>query len=236
MIARIALLLRGLLAFALVVSIPGSLAQKVASQDCATGVHAIISRGQGPGGDLSVMGALSDMILDQIPGSTTLGFPFDHDADDKFTAVHSGALMLQQYVHDYVDSCPKAKIALIGYSLGAVLTMEAICGTSSLLLIPLPPLDPSYNTTVIASIAYGDETFVPLQPWNTGDCTVGLGEYPRLNPSTCKPFASSLQSYCDYGDALCCSPYPLDDNHAHHTYMKKYDQDVVDFIKHRLKA
>lgn len=25
--------------------------------------------------------------------------------------------------------------------------MEAVCGTSSLLLIPVPPLDPSYNTT-----------------------------------------------------------------------------------------
>lgn len=76
---------------------------------------------------------------------------------------------------------------------GAVLTMEAVCGTSSLLLIPVPPLDPSYNTTgefrinhsfqwsesnfflVIANVVYGDETFVPFQPWNTGNCTVGAG-------------------------------------------------------------
>ncbi|KAJ5243461.1 acetylxylan esterase precursor, partial [Penicillium citrinum] len=214
----------------------GAQSQDVASKDCATGVHAIISRGQGAGDDLSVMKALSDRILDQIPGSTTLGFPFDHDAEDKFTAVHSGALMLQQYVKKYVKSCPKSKIVLVGYSLGAVLTMEAVCGTSSLLLIPVPPLDPSYNTTVIANIVYGDETFVPFQPWNTGNCTVGAGIFPRLNPSTCDPFASSLHSYCDYGDNQCCSPLPMDDNHAHHTYMKKYDQDVVDFIKERLRS
>lgn len=109
--------LRALLAISLAGLVQGAQAQSVASKDCATGVHAIISRGQGPGDDLNVMGALSDMILNQIPGSTTLGFPFDHDADDKFTAVHSGALMLQQYVEQYVKSCPRSKLALVGYSL-----------------------------------------------------------------------------------------------------------------------
>lgn len=109
--------LQALLGIALTGFAPAAQAQTVASKDCATGVHATISRGQGAGNDLSVMGALSDKILDQIPGSTTLGFPFDHDADDKFTAVHNGALMLQGYVHDYVKSCPKSKIALVGYSL-----------------------------------------------------------------------------------------------------------------------
>ncbi|KAJ5974621.1 hypothetical protein N7481_011831 [Penicillium waksmanii] len=227
-------LFQALLGVALVGLVQETHAQTVPSKDCASGVHVIISRGQGPGNDLSVMKALSDKIIDQIPGSTTLGFPFDHDPEDKFTAVSSGALMLQGYVADYVKSCPKSKLALVGYSLGAVLTMEALCGTSSLLLIPVPPLDPSYNTSVIANIVYGDETFVPFQPWNTGNCSVGLGIFPRLNPSSCDPFANSLHSYCDYGDNQCCSPLPDDDNLAHHTYMKKYDQDVVDFIKRRL--
>lgn len=72
--------------------------------------------------------------------------------------------------------------------------MEAVCGTSSLLLVPTQPFDASLSKTstnappglfhgekgltthlVIAAIAYGDETYVPLQPWDVGDCTVGLG-------------------------------------------------------------
>ena len=57
---------------------------------------------------------------------------------------------------------------------------------------------------------------------------------PRLNSALCGPFASSIHSYCDYGDEQCCSPYPEDGNAAHHGYIWKYNQDVVDFIKHRL--
>lgn len=110
-------LCQALLGLAMIGLVQETHAQRVPSKDCATGVHAIISRGQGAGDDLSVMKALSDKILDQIPGSTTLGFPFDHDPEDKFTAVHSGALMLQGYVADYVKSCPKSKLALVGYSL-----------------------------------------------------------------------------------------------------------------------
>ncbi|KAJ5670753.1 uncharacterized protein N7477_006116 [Penicillium maclennaniae] len=250
-------------------------AQAVAKIQCASSVHAIIARGQGPGDDLNVMVKVQNLILDQIPGSTSVGLPYAHDAEDKFTAVHDGALLMQSYVTEYLNVCPESKIALIGYSLGAVTMMEAVCGTSSLLLIPTQPFDASLNKTstntlqdtstgnfglkthlVIAAIAYGDETFVPLQPWDVGDCTVGLRSrepnditeraiantlyqikiFPRLLPITCEPFASSLQSYCDYGDDQCCAVLPADDNAAHHGYVDKYSQDVVNFIEGRLNG
>ncbi|KAF5015593.1 hypothetical protein F66182_13020 [Fusarium sp. NRRL 66182] len=113
--------------------------------------------------------------------------------------------------------------------------MDAICGVSSLLVTYyVSALDPHYAQNVIAVVAYGDETYVPFQPWNVGNCTIGAGIYPRLDPAACEPFASSLQSYCDYGDEQCCSVFPLDDNAAHHTYFTKYNQDVVTFIQSRL--
>ncbi|CAG8369572.1 unnamed protein product [Penicillium salamii] len=52
-----------------------SQAQLVSEDECATRVHAIIARGQGGGDDLNVMSTLSDLILQEIPGSTTLGLP-----------------------------------------------------------------------------------------------------------------------------------------------------------------
>jgi hypothetical protein len=37
----------------------------------------------------------------------------------------------------------------------------------------------SYGVTnpspVVAVVAYGDETYVPFQSWNVGNCTVGAG-------------------------------------------------------------
>ncbi|KAJ5338019.1 hypothetical protein N7452_004747 [Penicillium brevicompactum] len=215
-----------------------SQAQLVSEDDCATGVHAIIARGQGGGDDLNVMKTLSDLILQQIPGSTTLGLPYDHenvltDAAKRDT-VHDAAVLMQEFVQEYAEACPDVKIVVVGYSMGAVAMMDAICGTSEVGFIFVPPLQPSYSKTIIAAIAYGDETYNPGMPWNVGNCTLGIGVTPRMNSALCSPFGASIHSYCDYGDNQCCSPYPADGNVAHHGYVKKYNQDVVDFIKQRL--
>lgn len=96
-------------------------AQSVSKDECATSVHAIIARGQGGGDDLNVMSTLSDLILKQIAGSTTLGLPYDHQnvlTDyDKLHTVHDGAVLMQQFVQEYSESCPQTKIVLVGYSM-----------------------------------------------------------------------------------------------------------------------
>ncbi|CAG8040300.1 unnamed protein product [Penicillium olsonii] len=99
----------------------GSQAQLVSENECATSVHAIIARGQGGGDDLNVMSTLSDLILQQIPGSTTLGLPYDHrnvlTDDAKRDTVHDAAVLMQEFVQEYAASCPEAKIVVVGYSM-----------------------------------------------------------------------------------------------------------------------
>ncbi|KAJ5997709.1 hypothetical protein N7499_005894 [Penicillium canescens] len=201
-------------------------------------VHAIIARGQGGGDDLNVMSTLSDLILQQIPGSTTVGLPYDHENvlsnEAKRLTVHDGAVLMQEFIEEYSESCPETKLVVVGYSMGAIVIMDAICGTSQVGFFFVAPLARSYNESIIAAIAYGDETYIPGMPWNVGNCTLGIGLTPRLNAALCDPFGNSLQSYCDYGDEQCCSPYPADGNAAHHTYVTKYNQNVVDFIEYRL--
>lgn len=101
--------------------LPQSFAQLVPANECALSVHAIIARGQGGGDDLNVMSTLSDLILQQIPGSTTLGLPYDHgnvlSDDEKRNTVYDGAVLMQEFVQEYAQSCPKAKIAVVGYSM-----------------------------------------------------------------------------------------------------------------------
>jgi hypothetical protein len=72
--------------------------------------------------------------------------------------------------------------------------MNAICGVSSLLVTYyVEALDSQYaensmlhfirnllynvltTSPVIAVVAYGDETYIPFQSWNVGNCTVGAG-------------------------------------------------------------
>lgn len=98
-----------------------SQAQLVSENECATSVHAIIARGQGGGDDLNVMSTLSDLILQQIPGATTLGLPYDHENvltdSAKRDTVHDAAVLMQEFVREYAEACPNAKIVVVGYSM-----------------------------------------------------------------------------------------------------------------------
>lgn len=92
-------------------------AQVVPPEDCATGVHAILARGQGPGDHLNVLVTIQNLILQLIPGSSSVALPYKHGDDDHRVAAANGALLMQQYIRDYVAICPKSKIFLMGYSL-----------------------------------------------------------------------------------------------------------------------
>lgn len=84
---------------------------------CATGVHAILIRGQGPGDHLNVMVSMQNLVLQLIPGSSSVALPYHHGGPDHRVAAADGALLMQQYIRDYVASCPQSKIFLMGYSL-----------------------------------------------------------------------------------------------------------------------
>ena len=99
-----------------------TLGQSVPPEQFATGVHAIIARGQAATGEagfdpLNVMVSLQNLILQQIPGSTSLGLPYQYGTQDRFVVVHDGARLLQNYVTSYVVSCPRSKIVVVDYSL-----------------------------------------------------------------------------------------------------------------------
>lgn len=91
--------------------------QTVPSERCATGVHAILARGQGPGDHLNVLVSIQNLILQLIPGSSSVALPYNHGDNDHRAAAAGGALMMQQYIREYVASCPRSKIFLMGYSL-----------------------------------------------------------------------------------------------------------------------
>ncbi|KAJ5915463.1 hypothetical protein N7466_011396 [Penicillium verhagenii] len=211
-----------------------SYSQTTQPELCATGVHAILIRGQGPGDHLNVMVTMQNLILQLIPGSSSVALPYHHGGDDHRVVAADGALLMQQYIRDYVASCPHSRIFIMGYSLGGIIMMDGLCGTSSLWLNPVSAIEPQYNKNVIAAAAYGEETFIPGMPWNAGTCADGTGVYPRLHPEYCDPYASSIRDYCDEGDSSCCMKYPAWDDGSHFTYIFKYNVDLLRFVERRL--
>lgn len=101
----------------LATSIVSSIAQTVNSTSCASSVHLLLLRGEGTGDDLNVLDTIQDLVLEQIPGATSLGLPYQHGDSDKQFAAYNGSLLLQQYIAEYASSCPDSKIAILGYSL-----------------------------------------------------------------------------------------------------------------------
>lgn len=103
----------------LVLSLGGILAhaQSTPPEQCATGVHAILIRGQGPGDHLNVMVTIQNLILQVIPGSTSVALPYKHGLDDHRRAAADGAYLMQEYIREYIADCPNSKIFLHGYSL-----------------------------------------------------------------------------------------------------------------------
>jgi hypothetical protein len=91
--------------------------QPTPPEQCATGVHAILIRGQGPGDHLNVMVTIQNLVLQLIPGSTSIALPYKHGADDHRVAAGNGAYLMQQYIREYIADCPNSKIFLHGYSL-----------------------------------------------------------------------------------------------------------------------
>ena len=89
---------------------------------------------------------MSNLMLENINGSTSVALPYDHGDWDKWIAMLNGSLLLVEYVADYVSSCPDSKIFILGYSLGADALMNSLCGTSSLFLPPAPILDVAYKS------------------------------------------------------------------------------------------
>lgn len=96
---------------------------------------------------LGFLSALSNSILDAIPGSTNVSIPYDKvvplspnsipDGVSSFSPAHSTVLCTDEhlsqvktfraYVQHYHESCPTTKMAVIGYSSGAVLVMNGLC-------------------------------------------------------------------------------------------------------------
>ncbi|KAJ5392221.1 hypothetical protein N7509_007711 [Penicillium cosmopolitanum] len=235
--------------------------QPTPPEQCATGVHAILIRGQGPGDHLNVMVTIQNLVLQLIPGSTSIALPYKHGADDHRVAAGNGAYLMQEYIREYIADCPNSKIFLHGYSLGGIVLMDGLCGTSSSWLFPVPALEPKYNKSgKLRRIKPDLAKFCPVwrenpkSAWNTSNCRCLLrrgdissatalehrdlhqwdGLYPRIHPEWCDPYKDSLRSYCDVGDVECCLSNPPGDNLAHFLYIVKYNMDVIHFIQRRL--
>ncbi|KAL3605934.1 hypothetical protein FPOAC2_00885 [Fusarium poae] len=172
------------------------------STTCANGAHVIVARGslepQGPG----AMGELAEKVLKLVPGSDMESLVYPALYNEYLDSQPAGVRALTSVIHNYVKTCPKTPLVLMGYSQGAHVIMDTICGASST-GFPATLPQPSYITDKISSvILLGDPSLTEGQTFHVGT-SVGNGMFPRNLPAGCDSIADKTVSVCDKGDPFC---------------------------------
>lgn len=155
---------------------------------CATGLYTIVARGSGEPQGTGLMGVLADNVTERIPGSrdTALVYPATFTDPIYNDSVDLGVKSLQTVVNAYIDACPGGKIAIMGYSQGAQVVVDAVCGSDGANgfaeVRPLATSDiekngeegprctraPSLTVAVVAMVLFGDPTHVANTTFDRG--------------------------------------------------------------------
>lgn len=222
--------------------------QTVTPENCATGMHMVrpkplslssslltaltfqfVAKGRGATNKNGRLQSLINLLKTAIPGTTVLSLTYDGTDNE----VNTARVEEVNAITAYAASCPSTPIMLLGYSLGGIITLNSLCGASATGQDPSDPLDSTYSAQIIATVVYGEETYLAGQPYDMGTCT-NNAPHPRQNPAGCDAFSANFASYCDADDPECCVGGTNEP--AHLEYPQRYDTQARDFVVGRYNA
>ncbi|KAF5008508.1 hypothetical protein FDECE_5208 [Fusarium decemcellulare] len=179
-----------------------ALASAVGATQCPPGAHIIVVRGslepQGPG----IMGDVARKILKRIPDSDMESLIYPALYEPYVPSQVAGVENMTQLVHDYSDRCPQTKMIILGYSQGAHVTMDVMCGASSDGFPKTVPQSTFISDNISAMILMGDPSLTAGQPFTVGS-SHGSGIFPRHLVGGCQSVSDKAISICDAGDPFC---------------------------------
>lgn len=109
-----------------------AIAQNSSSSTCVNGnaVHMIIARASlenpGPG----IIGGVATQVVQQLPGSDIVSVDYPATLDNYQTSEAAGVAAMTKLLTDYAARCPSSKIVMMGYSQGAQVAADVLCGTN----------------------------------------------------------------------------------------------------------
>lgn len=109
-----------------------AIAQNSSSLACVNGtaVHMIVARASlespGPG----VIGGVATQVVQQLPGSDIVSVDYPATLDNYQSSEALGVVAMTKLLTDYAARCPSSKIVMMGYSQGAQVAADVLCGTN----------------------------------------------------------------------------------------------------------
>jgi hypothetical protein len=150
------------------------------STACAA-VHYIVVRASTEPPGQGIIGTLATLSSTRFPGSTVEALDYPAVLSPYNSSSYNGTLELTKRLKDYVDKCSSAKVVLMGYSQGAHVVGDVLCGggENPNLGPDSPPIDKKYADKVVAMVQMGDPRFMVKKSFDVGSATEGGVSYTR---------------------------------------------------------
>ncbi|QKX59476.1 uncharacterized protein TRUGW13939_06610 [Talaromyces rugulosus] len=195
------------------------------------------------------IGAVGELVASQLNGTVVAGVDYpatnplpstdDNETTidpsdfkslnltDYHSSVNNGTSSIIDEVNQYHKACPDGKIALIGYSQGAQVVMNSLCGGSGDGFNTDEPLSPALVKSNIVSVAIvADPTHIANLTIDRGNSTQD-GVFSRQNTTVCQQYDNIIASWCDADDAFCDSG---DSIAVHESYLGIYGKEIAEWV------
>lgn len=116
-----------------------AVAAQNASSPCVTGdaVHMIVARASLEAPGQGILANVSSRITEQLPGSNAVAVDYPATLNNYQSSEGQGVAAMMMLVTSYASQCPNSKMVLMGYSQGAQVAADVLCGT----------MENNFNTT-----------------------------------------------------------------------------------------
>ncbi|KAL1851392.1 hypothetical protein Daus18300_012573 [Diaporthe australafricana] len=209
-------------------------AQNTSSQACVTGnaVHMIVARASLEPVGFGVLANISTRVMQELPGSNAEAVVYPATLDNYPASEGAGVAAMTQLANSYAQACPASKMVLMGYSQGAQVTADVVCGSTVSGFATTQAVSTTVTDKVAAIMLMGDPTHAINQPYDEGTATKN-GVFPRVNSAGCAPLANKMVSFCNSGDTFCDSGQNLT---VHLSYVQDNGTSAVNFITQKVKG
>jgi acetylxylan esterase len=151
------------------------------SQACVSGnaVHMIVARASLEPPGFGILQNISTRVMEQLPGSNAEAVVYPATLDDYQNSEGQGVAAMTQLVNNYAQACPNSKMVLMGYSQGAQVTADTVCGSTISGFAQTQAISKAVTDKVAAIMLMGDPTHVVNQPYDQGTATKNGVSQPR---------------------------------------------------------
>lgn len=159
---------------ALIMAVAGLTAAQDASSNCTDGLYMIVARATGEEPGTGRVGVVANNVSSSIPNSFIEPIVYPATFANYSTSEGDGVAAMTTAIKDRVAACPQGKIALLGFSQGAQVTADTLCGRddgTGTVFSETPELGAEYAENIVAVVMFGDPSHSVNATFNQGNST-----------------------------------------------------------------